>query len=175
MDTKEKLRVLAKIAAELNGAGITYAVGASLLLYLRGLADGFNDIDLSVLEEDAERAIGILQRLGTMAPPDQGPGYLTRCFREFTIDGVEVDLIAGMVIEKDGVPCDCALRREDVDGTVGVDGVEVPLHALECWERFYTLMGRQAKADLIGNALCRSGRLTEPVKKPEDRRGCAII
>ena len=65
---------LARIAAALNGAGITYAVGASLLLYLRGLADGFNDIDLSVLEEDAERAIGILQRLGTMAPPDQGPG-----------------------------------------------------------------------------------------------------
>lgn len=149
MDINEKLRVLAKVAAELNRTGVTYAVGASLLLYLSGLADDFTDIDLSVLEEDAERAIGILQRLGTMAPPDKGPGYLTRWFREFTIDGVEVDLIAGMVIEKDGVPYDCALRREDIAGTATVHGTEIPLHALACWKRFYSLMGRQEKADLI--------------------------
>ena len=53
VDIDEKLRILARIAAALNGAGITYAVGASLLLFLRGIAQGFNDIDLSVLEEDA--------------------------------------------------------------------------------------------------------------------------
>ena len=156
VDIDEKLRILARIAAALNGAGITYAVGASLLLYLRGIAQGFNDIDLSVLEEDAPRAIAVLRRLGTMAPPEQRPDYPTRCFREFVIDGVEVDLIAGMVIVHDGTAHDCALKREEIDGHADVCGVPVPLHSLSCWKRYYALMGRQAKADLIDDAFRRS-------------------
>ena len=149
MDMDEKLRVLAHIAETLNRERITYAVGASAMLYLRGVAESFHDIDLTVAEADAPRAIAALRTLGTMAPPEQSPGYLTRCFRTFEIDGVEVDLIAGMVIVSDGIAHDCPLRPEEIDETADVCGVAVPLHALACWRRFYALMGRKAKAKRI--------------------------
>ena len=149
MDLDEKLRVLARIAETLNRNRITYAVGASAMLYLRGIADSFNDIDLTVAEAAAPRAIEALRTIGTMAPPDQSSGFLTHCFRTFEIDGVEVDLIAGMVIVSDGTAHDCPLRPEDIDATASVRGVPVPLHSPACWRRFYALMGRQAKAERI--------------------------
>ena len=155
MSIDDKLRVLAKASAALNAAGVTYAVGASAMLYLRGVADSFTDIDVMAAEEDAPRAVAALRSLGTMPSPEQEqkPGYLTRCFRELEIDGVEVDLIAGMVIVSDGIAHECPLRREDIDGTVQVCGVPVPLHSLACWQRLYALMGRQTKAELVARAL----------------------
>ena len=154
MDIEEKLRALAKAAAALNGAGVVYGVGASAMLYLRGIVEDFNDVDLTVAEPDAPRAIAALEALGTMVPPEQRPDYLTRCFREFEIDGVEVDLIAGMVIvSDDGAAHECPLRREDIDETVSVRGVPVPLHALACWQRYYARMGRKEKAALVERAI----------------------
>ena len=152
MEIGDKLRALSGVAERLNREGVTYAVGASAMLYLRGIADSFNDIDLTVALEDAPRAEAVLRSLGTMAPPEQHVHYLTRCFLEFEVEGVEVDLIAGMVIESNGVAHDCPLRPEDIDETAVVNGTAVPLHSLACWKRYYTLMGRAEKAALIDRA-----------------------
>ena len=154
MELDQKLRVLARIAEKLNSEQVTYAVGASAMLYLRGILDSFHDIDLSVAEADAPRAIAALQTLGTMAPPDRNSGYLTRCFRTFAVEGVEVDLIAGMVIvSEDGEAHECPLLPGDIDAEADVCGIPVPLHSLACWRRYYSWMGRQAKAELVEKAM----------------------
>ncbi|MGN1390337.1 MAG: nucleotidyltransferase domain-containing protein, partial [Bulleidia sp.] len=81
METEQKLRVLAKIASKLNAAGIEWDVGASLLLYLHGIADEFHDIDLMVKQEDADSAAEILDQLGTRsAPKTPDPKYHTKRF-----------------------------------------------------------------------------------------------
>ena len=43
---EKKLRVLAALAAELNESDILWAVGASAMLYFRGIVPEFHDIDL---------------------------------------------------------------------------------------------------------------------------------
>ncbi len=53
---EKKLTILSKIAEELNARGVTWAVGASLLLYFKGIVTAFNDIDLMISEEDYEAA-----------------------------------------------------------------------------------------------------------------------
>ena len=58
-DIRHKLRVLTRIAAALDGRGVTWAVGASAMLYLRGLTDSFHDIDLMTAEEDADAAADV--------------------------------------------------------------------------------------------------------------------
>ena len=115
MEQQRKLAVLARIAAELRQADVTWALGASGLLYFRGLAPDFHDLDLMVALEDAGKAERILDRLGQPLPPKPNASiYRTAVFREYTVDGVEVDLMAGMVIVKDGAAHDGSLRQEDI-------------------------------------------------------------
>ena len=147
----DKLRVLSAIAARFNAAHITYAVGASALLYFKGLLDDFHDLDLEVSEADALRARDFLCELGTLHASTRGQ-YETKYFFEFTVDGVEVDLMGGFAIVRDGVVYDCSLDPAEINDTVAVNGVAVPLHSLTAWRRYYALMGRAAKAALIDRA-----------------------
>ena len=101
-DTEHKLMVLADIARELNKEKITWAIGASLMLYLRGIVTQFHDIDIMVAECDAERAEQAICRIGKEQPRNGTAQYKTRYFIEFTVDGVDVDLMAGFVIVLDG-------------------------------------------------------------------------
>ena len=151
--TEEKLRALARAAEALNRSGVVWALGASAMLYLRGLAGTFHDIDLMVTEADADAARAILDRLGTRQPPHSAGTYRTRVFLEYEVEGVEFDLIAGFVIVSGGQSHSCPLRPEDIDGEVSVLGQRIPLHSLACWQRCYALMGRAEKA-----ALCAAGR-----------------
>lgn len=147
-----KLAVLARIAGALRQVEVTWALGASGLLYFHGLVPDFHDLDLMVFLPDADRAQEVLSRLGTPLPPKANdPIYRSAVFRQYRVDGVDADLMAGMAIEKDGTLHDCSLRREDIAGTVTVLGEAVPLHALACWRRYYALMGRREKAELLSH------------------------
>ena len=150
--TEEKLAVLARIGTMFDAAGICWAVGGSLMLYLRGITDVFHDIDLMVAESDALRAKELLLRLGALAPPHPAGQYQTRHFYEFTVDGVEIDLIAGFVITAGGTAQECPLLPADIDGSITVGGAVIPLHALAVWRRYYMLMGRTEKVAMIDGA-----------------------
>ena len=105
-----------------------------------------------VLLPDAGRAQEVLSRLGTPLPlKANDPIYRTAVFRQYRVDGVDADLMAGMAIERDGTLHDCSLRREDIAGTVTVLGEAVPLHSLACWRRYYALMGREERAELLSH------------------------
>ena len=150
---QEKLTVLSAVAGEFNRAGITWAVGASTLLYLHGLVPDFHDLDLMVDDRDALRARELLQAMGTPHPSAQESKYRTKHFFEFVIGGVEVDLMGGFAILKDGILHDCGLEPAHVTESVQVNGQRVPLDSLQAWRGYYTLMGREEKAALIDGAL----------------------
>ena len=151
MNSDKKLATLAKIARRMNAAGLTWAVGASLMLFLRGRVGDFHDIDIMVAEEQVAQAKDILKGLGVNKGGRPNPKYLTRHFNEFNVNGVEVDLLAGYVIVCNGIPYECPLRPEDIDTTALVLGEAIPLHALAEWRRYYLLMGRPEKAKLCQN------------------------
>ena len=50
-DLQKKMDVLQKIAAEFNKDNLLWAIGASLLLYFKGVAEVFHDIDIMVDEK----------------------------------------------------------------------------------------------------------------------------
>ena len=149
MDEREKkLKVLRRIARALNEEGVLWALGGSLLLYFKGRAYTFHDIDIMAGEGDIETVKRRLCALGELLPQKPNPGYKTRHFLEFVIDGVEVDVMAGFVIVKDGVDYDCSLRPEQVAEHISLDGENIPLQRLSDWRRYYELMGRPEKAAL---------------------------
>ena len=145
----KKLEVLTDIAYILNKNDIVWAVGGSLLLYFKGKTELFHDIDLMVSEDDVEKLKNLLLPLGKLAPPNPDEQYKTRHFLEFTIRDTDVDIIAGFVIVKDGKEYDCSLLPEQIEEYIQLNGETVPLQSLSDWRRYYELMGRTSKVEMI--------------------------
>ena len=103
-ETQEKLELLKGIAHRFNEAQIEWALGASLMLFLKGIVSEFHDIDLMVSVQDAERAKAILSEMGELCPPNPKPNpmYQTKTFLEFRIDSIEVDVMAGFAVVNEG-------------------------------------------------------------------------
>ena len=106
-----------------------------------------------------ERVRELLLSVGTPAPPNPSEKYATKHFLEFSVDGVDVDVMAGFAIICDGVTHDCALRREQIVEWTTLDGVAIPLQSVELWRGYYQLMGREGKVELIDRVCVRGDRL----------------
>ena len=153
MNLQKKLDVLALLAAELNARCGTWAIGASLLLYLKGIASEFHDIDIMVAEADIGAAREALSALGTPQAANPNQQYRTKHFLEYCIQGVEVDVMAGFVIVSGGKEHEFPLRQEDITEHVELNGTLVPLHSVAQWRTYYELMGRTDKVRLIDSHL----------------------
>ena len=89
--------------------------------------------------------------MGELQPANPNVQYKTRVFLEYVIDDVDMDVMAGFVIVKDGQEYDCALKKEEIVETVPVNGQQIPLQSLETWKYYYKLMGRDKKVKMLEN------------------------
>ena len=154
---QEKIQLLLRIAHRLNEAHVEWALGASMLLYFKGITSDFHDNDLMVADRDAECVRTILSEMGELCPPNPKPNpmYRTKAFMEFLIDSVEVDVMAGFAIVKDGKVYDCALRKEQIVEKMPLGEEVIPLQSPLLWCKYYRLMGRPEKAEMIEKAMER--------------------
>lgn len=152
--TESKLEVLVKIAKVLNNHDITWCVGASLLLYFKGITEVFQDIDIMVMEEDVDRVSQILLEHGRLQPQNPNAQYKTKHFLEFVVDGVDIDVMAGFVIVSGGVDYYFPLERSSVKDFITVNNITIPLQSLEEWRTYYNLMGRVEKVKMIDSYFC---------------------
>ena len=158
---KKKLILLAEIARKFNEKHIRWAVGASLMLYLRGVADHFNDLDLFVEEDDLESARAVLMDMGQLHASPPNPDFCTKHFLEFMVEGCGVDLLAGFAVKSDGVIH--SFPMEDRHDCVQVLGQSVPLQSLGRWRECYAAMKRPEKLRMVEAALEKeSGAVSGP-------------
>ncbi len=153
MDTDTYLQVLTAIARRFNAARVVWAVGGSMLLYFKGIMPDFHDIDILVKTEDSEMAKAVLAELGTLKLSKPSEMYKSKAFYELTIDGVDVDVIAGFTIVKDQVAHDCSLQEDEIEDSVQIGGETIPLHSLVVWRRNYKLMNQAEKVRMLDEAL----------------------
>ena len=83
---EQKIELLKDIAHRFNEAHIMWALGASMLLYFKGITSEFHDIDLMISTADVQRVRTILSKMGEIQPPNLDPKYQTKAFMEFVID-----------------------------------------------------------------------------------------
>jgi hypothetical protein len=148
-----KLNLLSQIAKELNNRNVTWAIGASMLLYFKGITSEFHDIDIMVSEEDFGIVKEVLLSFGKMQPPNPNNKYRTRYFGEFIIDGVDIDVIAGFIVIDQEKEHYFPLKQERINDFTEVNGTRIPLQALEEWRHYYQLMGRTEKVKMIDEVL----------------------
>ncbi len=152
-DIQFKLTLLSQIAKELNNRGVTWAIGASMLLYFKGITRDFHDIDIMVSEEDFNIVKEVLLTFGKMQPPNPNDKYRTKCFGEFTVEGVEVDVMAGFIIIDRDKEFYFPLVREAIQDFTEINGIKIPLQSLEEWRTYYKMMGRTEKVKMIDDWL----------------------
>ena len=152
---EEKIRLLKRIAHRLNEAQVEWCLGASMMLYFKGIVSEFHDIDLIISVDDVEVVKTILSEMGTLCPSDHEPNpmYQTKCFMEYVIDAIDVDVMAGFAVVREGKIYDCSLRKEQITDQLMLDGEAIPMQSPRLWRRYYRLMDRSAKADMIEKAL----------------------
>lgn len=152
MKTEEKRKVLKKIGNALGKYDITWAVGASALLYLKGIVPEFGDIDIVTVDEDVPEVKAALDGLGVRKPENPGNRRKARAYLEYRIDGVDVDVMAGLMFTADGRQYEFTLRAEDVKDFALLEGTRIPLQSVEEWETYYTLMGRTKRLRQINES-----------------------
>ncbi len=126
MNIDKKLDILSKIAEKLNEEKIVWAIGASLLLYIKGKTTEFNDIDIMVAEEDVEKLNKVLLTMGDLQQPNPNNLYKTKYFMEYLIDGIDVDIMAGFTIVKDNKEYYFPLKYNDIKEYTFVKGHKIP-------------------------------------------------
>ena len=72
---------------------------------------------------------------------------------EFLIDSIEVDVMAGFAIVHAGTVYDCSLREDQIVEKMLLGTEVIPLQSPRLWCKYYRLMGRPQKADMIEKAL----------------------
>ena len=154
--TDQKIELLKEIAQRFHAADITWALGASMLLYFKGITSTFHDIDLMISNEDVDSVRRILSEMGELQPPNPNPKYKTKAFMEFVIHAIDVDVMAGFSILNNGKIYDCSLTKEQIVEWLTLGNVKIPLQAPALWCEYYKLMGRKEKAEMIENALAGS-------------------
>lgn len=148
-ETMKKVHLLKQIARKFNEASITWALGASMMLYFKKITSEFHDIDLLIANENVEAARKILSEMGEQQPPNPNPKYQTKTFMEFVINSMDVDVMAGFTIFSDGKLYDCSLKKEQIVEWIDLEGEKIPLQSPLLWRDYYRLMGRKEKVDMI--------------------------
>lgn len=143
-----KLKVLKTIADNFNETGIHYAIGASVLLYFKGIVDEFHDLDIMIDLKDTDKVKKIMDDLGTLQYTPTNNNFKTKVFLQYVIDDVDIDVIGGFIIVKDGVDYNCYLQKE-IDDYVDLDGTKIPLDTIDNWYKYYSLMNRDNKVKMI--------------------------
>ncbi|MFX0549764.1 hypothetical protein ACOAKC_10565 [Hathewaya histolytica] len=149
IEVEKKFQVLSKIAKELNDNNITWGIGASLLLYIKGISSEFHDIDIMVAESDVQALKNILLSLGELQPKNPNIQYKTKKFLEFKVEDVDIDVMAGFVIVNKGRDFYFPLNKDDIIDYTEINGVKIPLQSVMEWRNYYELMGRIEKVKMI--------------------------
>ena len=149
---------LSYIGEALNDNGITWAVGASILLNHYKLIDKPNDIDILIDLNDIEKADKILKSMGEKKPWDKTANYSTEYFYEYVVNGVDVDVMSGLTINYDKVIFKYIFDKSSITEFKKINGIDIPLTSLEDWYVLYQLIpGRDIKVKMIEDYLLLKG------------------
>lgn len=149
---------LSYIGEKLNEGRVLWGVGASILLNHYGLIAKPNDIDILVHTNDIEKADAIFKRIGKKKEQEKIDTYSTKYFYEYTVDGFEIDVMAGLRINYDNEVFKYIFDKRSISDIKKINEVSIPLTSLEDWYVIYQLIpNREEKVNLIEKYLLSNG------------------
>jgi len=135
--------VLEKIARKVNGRGITWGVGASVMLTHYGIVKNPRDIDILVELKDIEKLDKILSGMGEKKRGLPDKVYKTKCFYEYTIDGIEIDVMGGLCITYEEKDYLFNFTEESIGDYMEIGSVRIPVCRVSEWYEIYKLIPKR--------------------------------
>lgn len=97
------------------------------MLYFKKIVPSFDVIDLMIFFSDVDRVRHILSEMGELKPAKPKEKYRTKSFMEFSIEGIDVDVMAGFAIVHEGNVIDCSLEKEQIVEMLSLGTECIPL------------------------------------------------
>lgn len=149
---------LSYIGEKLNNSNIVWGVGASILLNQFGFIDKPNDIDIFIDIKDIEKADEILKSIGEKKQREKTATYSTKYFYEYTIKGIDVDVMAGFAVNHTNGVFEYKFDNNSISEFKTINGVDIPFTSLEDWYVIYQLIpNREPKVNMIEKYLLSNG------------------
>lgn len=146
------------IAERLNNNKILWGVGASIILNHYGLVSKPNDIDILIAEKDIKKTDEILSSLGNKELRKEVDTYSTKYFNEYVVNGVEIDTMAGLIINHNCGKYELEFDTQSITLVKYDNNIKIPLTSLEDWYVIYQLIpGREYKVKLIEDYFLANG------------------
>ena len=158
LNLEEKIDLLKRIAHRFQDEKIEWALGGAMMLYFKKIVPSFDDIDLMIFFSDVDRVRNILSEMGVLKPSKPKEKYRTKSFMEFSIEGIDVDVMAGFAIVYEGNVIDCSLEKEQIVEMLPLGTESIPLQSPLLWREYYRLMERPNKVAMIDKALGKNGK-----------------
>ena len=156
------LSKIALIADQINKLGITWAIGASVMLYFLGLEDEPNDLDILVHESDAKQLDELLKNMGARKDKKYKETFATKYFYSYNVEGIKIDLMGGFIINHTDGEYKLTFDSETIVEFKIINGIKIPLSSLEDWYVIYQLIpNRERRTQAIEKYL-----LENKVKNP---------
>lgn len=151
-------KTVSYIGQKFNDSNIVWAIGASMMLNQFGLIDNPNDIDIFVDVKDIDRADEILKSIGEKKEPKKTSAYATKHFYEYLINGIDIDVMAGLAINHDSGVYEYVFDTDSVSRIELINEVEIPFTSLEDWYVIYQLISnRESRVNLIERYFALNG------------------
>ena len=164
-ERKEALRTLCKAFGR---AHIRWALNCSANLFLRGFVDDFDDIDVLLYIDDAEKACSSLEQAGgKLVDTVQKPYFTSGFYQEAYIGKVHLDLVGDFTVATFGTEYMYPVSEKEIDFVSLDQDIQVPLCPVEANLILYGMMeGWQAKRR-FKRQLCFDYLLSQGIEYPE--------
>ncbi len=146
---EKKIDRLIDVCSRLQEQRISFAWGASVLLYFSSLVTSFGDLDLFVNDQDMPKVLHALRDLGPLDESKKKEPYRTRSFYTLNAEGVSIDVMGGFAVCQGEQIAEVYISADAIEREYLWGDVLIPLMYLEDWLVFYRLMGRLDKVALL--------------------------
>ena len=138
---------LLDIANTLNSRNITWGLGGSLLLFIKGYKTNVNDIDIIVHSKDLMDLKEVISKY-EINEKEKTAKFLTNHFYTFNIKSINIDIMVGFVVKNEFNIF--AFREKEISTSkICIDGENIYLSSVSEWKKAYTAMNRIDKISLL--------------------------
>jgi len=138
---------LLDIANTLNSRNITWGLGGSLLLFIKGYKTNVNDIDIIVHSKDLMDLKEVISKY-EINEKEKTAKFLTNHFYTFNIKSINIDIMVGFVV-KNEIDIFAFREKEISTSKICIDGENIYLSSVSEWKKAYTAMNRIDKILLL--------------------------
>lgn len=136
----ERKEVFVSLVNELKKFNVGWAIGCSMNLFIRGIVDDFNDVDIIVDSNDIEKIKKIMEEKGAILTGTGGNGFCeSDMYMHYQLGRIDVDIISGFRIVTFGTEYYYPYKSWQTD-MIEIMDIRVPLIALEAMYILYYMM-----------------------------------